>query len=141
VALTCVFFAPRLDLGPAQVAAFVPALGLAVVMRFSLEWALAMAAFWTTRITAINQSYFTAVLFLSGRLAPLELLPAPVQVLATVLPFRWMISFPIEVLLGKTAGMQIVWGLAAQLAWLAVGVAAGRLLWRAGLRQFSAVGS
>jgi ABC-type uncharacterized transport system permease subunit len=38
---------------------------------FLLDWTVALAAFWTTRVSAINQIHFMAVLFFSGQIAPL----------------------------------------------------------------------
>ena len=70
---------------------------LAFLLRFLLEWTLAQAAFWTTRVSAINQSYFVLILFLSGQMAPLEPVPAlRFQMIANILPFRWMLGFPVE---------------------------------------------
>ena len=63
-----------------------PALALAFAVRFLIEWTLALAAFWITRVMAVNQIYFVAMLFLSGQAAPLALLPAPVQALASCCP-------------------------------------------------------
>ena len=120
--------------------AFVPALVLAFIVRFLVEWTLAMAAFWTTRITAINQMFFVVMLFLSGQIAPLELMPRPVQVAATLLPFRWMVSFPVELLLGRLTPVETLTGFAAQLVWLAFSLVLLRLVWRAGVRRYSAVG-
>src|SRR5512135_2848072 len=37
--------------------AFIPAIFLAFLVRFLVEWSLAQAAFWTTRVSAINQVY------------------------------------------------------------------------------------
>ena len=74
--------------------AFIPALLLAFLVRFLLEWTLALAAFWTTRVSAINQIYFVLMLFLSGQIAPLTLFPHWIQIVAAILPFRWMIGFP-----------------------------------------------
>lgn len=120
--------------------AFVPALVLAFIVRFLVEWTMAMAAFWTTRITAINQMFFVVMLFLSGQIAPLELMPRPVQIAATLLPFRWMVSFPVELLLGRLTPVETLTGFAAQLAWLAFSLVLLRLVWRAGVRRYSAVG-
>jgi ABC-2 type transport system permease protein len=100
-----------------------------------------MSAFWTTRINAINQVYFVIFLFFSGRLAPLDLLPSFAQTLATLLPFRWMLSFPLELLLGLLSTQEILTGYAMQLGWTAVVVALMLLAWRSGVRQFSAVGT
>jgi ABC-2 type transport system permease protein len=139
--LMVLLFEPRFSARAASFVAFVPALGLAFALRFSLEWCLAMAAFWTTRVGALNQVYFMLLLFFSGRLAPLEMLPDSLQTLAGLLPFRWMLSFPLEVLLGKSSGIEVLRGYLAQTAWVAIGIASARLAWRAGVRQFSAVGS
>ena len=78
------------------VLAFIPALILAFLVRFLLEWTLALSAFWTTRVNAINQVYFTLMLFLAGQIAPLTLFPRWIQVIADILPFRWMLGFPVE---------------------------------------------
>jgi ABC-2 type transport system permease protein len=119
----------------------VPALFLAFAVRFLLEWTLAQSAFWTTRVSAINQIYFVLVLFLSGQIAPLTLFPVPVQFVAAVLPFRWMIGFPVELLLGRLTPLQALTGLGAQAIWLVIGYALFRLVWRAGVRVYSAVGA
>ena len=119
--------------------AFVPAVALAFLLRFFVEWTLALAAFWTTRVNALNQMYFVAMLFLSGQVAPLTLFPPAVQILAALLPFRWMISFPLELLLGNLTTQEMLIGFAAQAAWIAIGLVLLRLVWRAGVRVYSAV--
>ncbi|MGD0576338.1 MAG: ABC-2 family transporter protein [Anaerolineales bacterium] len=124
-----------------SLAAAVPALVLAFLIRFLVEWTLAQSAFWTTRVSAINQTYFVPLLFLSGQIAPLSLFPVPIQVLASVLPFRWMIGFPVELLTGQLSPLQGLIGLAAQAAWLALSIVLVRIVWRAGVRIYSAVGA
>ncbi len=120
---------------------FIPALLLAFLVRFLLEWTLALAAFWTTRVSAINQIYFVLMLFLSGQIAPLSLFPGWLQVAANILPFRWMIGFPVELVLGRLTLLQAVEGLAAQLAWVLVSLGLIRFIWRAAVRVYSAVGT
>lgn len=134
-------FHPEFTVTPGSALAFLPAFGMAYALRFALEWTLALAAFGTTRTAALNQVYFTAALFLTGRLSPLELMPGFVRTLASVLPFRWMLSFPLDVLLGNATGAALLHGYAIQAAWLGAALVASRLAWRAGVRQFSAVGS
>ena len=136
-----IVFRATLPLIPWAWAAFVPALLLAFIVRFLVEWTLAMVAFWTTRVSAINQMYYVAALFLSGQVAPLSLMPFPVQVVATLLPFRWIIGFPVELLLGRLTPGEALTGFAAQAVWLAIGLALLKIVWRAGVRQYSAVGS
>jgi ABC-2 type transport system permease protein len=134
-------FHPTFHLEPWALAVFVPAVLLAFVVRFLTEWTLALAAFWTTRVSAVNQVYFAASLFLSGQMAPLSLLPFPVRVVSAVLPFRWTIAFPVELFLGRLTPGQTLIGLGAQLVWLGLGLILLRALWRAGVRVYSAVGA
>lgn len=140
-ALLAVLFRPAFHIVPWAAVAFAPALLLAFAVRFMLEWTLALSAFWTTRVGAINQAYFVAALFLSGQMAPLSLLPRPLQVAAAILPFRWTTSFPVELLMGRLSFPQAATGLAVQAAWLAVCLLLLRVIWRAGVRVYSAVGA
>lgn len=140
-AVLAAFFHPTISTEPWAVALFFPALVLAFALRFTLEWTLALSAFWTTRVGAANQTYFTLMLFLSGQFAPLALLPQPVQVLAYILPFRWLVAFPIELVTGRLTLIEGLEGLGAQLAWLVAGYFLLRLVWRFGIRNYSAVGA
>lgn len=134
-------FHPMIAPQPWALAAAVPVLLLAFLLRFLLEWTLAQAAFWTTRTSAINQSYFVLILFLSGQIAPLELFPHPIQVLATILPFRWILGFPVELLLGRLTPIEALTGIGMQALWVVLAYGLMRFIWRAGVRLYSAVGA
>jgi ABC-2 type transport system permease protein len=140
-AVLALVFRPSFHVVPWALAAGAPALLLAFIVRFLMEWTLALAAFWTTRVSAINQTYFIAMLFLSGQMAPLSLLPPALQRVATYLPFRWTTSFPVELLLGRLDFAAALQGLGMQAAWGALCLFLLRLTWRAGVRIYSAVGA
>jgi ABC-2 type transport system permease protein len=139
--ILAVGFHPGLSTTTWSLVLAIPALLLAFLLRFILEWTLALASFWTTRVSAINQVYFILVLFFSGQLAPLVLYPHFVQVIATILPFRWMVSFPLELLLGQLSPQQALIGMVVQAGWLLLGIILLRIVWRAGVRVYSAVGA
>jgi ABC-2 type transport system permease protein len=134
-------FPPNFNLQPWALATAVPALILAFLVRFLLEWSLAMLAFWTTRISAINHTYYVIMLFMSGQFAPLSLLPAPLRGLANLLPFRWLIAFPVELISGHLSLRETLLGFAAQVIWLGLAFALLSLVWRVGVKRYSAVGS
>jgi ABC-2 type transport system permease protein len=119
----------------------IPAVILAGILRYVLQYSLAVIAFWTTRVEAINQLYFTMDAFLAGRIAPLGLLPGWIGVAAAFLPFRSMGSFPVELLLGRVPASQILPGFCMQIMWIAAALALFRVMWRAGIKQYSAVGA
>ncbi len=124
-----------------NVAAFAFALWGGFFVRFGILWLLGMITFWTTRVSAIFELYFTLELLLSGRLVPLSLMPGWVQQLANFLPFKWAFGFPIEVLIGQLTPSQILIGLGAQAFWSALGIALVSLFWRAAIKRYSAVGA
>ena len=136
-----VAFGATFHTAPWQVPAFVVALLLAMTLRFLAEWTLGAAAFWITRTGAFNQAYTVVMLFLSGFIAPLSLFPPAIQAVAAVLPFRWMVAFPVEVALGRVGPDQVLVGFAAQLAWIGALVVVMRVVWAAGTRRYSAVGA
>jgi viologen exporter family transport system permease protein len=109
-------------------------------VRFLWEWALALSAFWTTRISAVNRAYFVVLMFLSGRVAPVGLLPQVLQTVGDALPFRWMVAFPVELMIGRVTPRDAAVGLVAQLGWIAGGGVVLRLLWPRAVRRFASVG-
>ena len=77
---------------------------------------------------------------LSGYLVPLDLFPQAVQRIALVLPFRFLLSFPVELMLGKPTRLHALELLGAQWLYVAVALVATNLVWRAGLRRYAAYG-
>jgi ABC-2 type transport system permease protein len=132
---------PNITAGAGQLAIGGVALLLAAVLNYLWGYNIALLAFWTTRTDAISEFWFGGSLVFGGRLAPLALLPGILQVVAYVLPFRWIIWFPAEVLMGRIGTGDAAQGLIWQAAWIAAGVAFFRVMWRAGLKRYAAVGA
>jgi ABC-2 type transport system permease protein len=141
VLVLSLIFRPNFTITPQTFLAFIPALILAMALRFAIEWTFASTAFWITRVNAINQLYFVAFLFLSGFAVPLPLLPGPMQTLAQLMPFYRVLGFPVDLLLGHLTPQQILIGFGAQIAWLAIAVTLLNVTWSRGVRQYSAVGA
>ncbi|MFN8372270.1 MAG: ABC-2 family transporter protein [Anaerolineae bacterium] len=134
-------FPPTYNFQLWSVLAFVPVMIMAYLIRFLSHWIIGLVAFWTTRANSAFQILFVSEIFLTGRLAPLALLPVAIQVAASVLPFRWMISFPVELLLGKVTPDDALIGFGMQTIWLGIEVMLLMLVWRAGIKRYAAVGA
>ena len=139
--LLSVLFKPAFELRAASLALAAAALVVAYLIRFFIDWAFALSAFWTTRTAAINQIYFLLLLFCSGRLAPLELFPGWLERITWYLPFRWAVWFPVELALGRLSPELIAAGFRMQALWLALGLLLLGAVWRLGIRKYAAVGS
>lgn len=131
---------PELAVTPRQVLLFLLTLCLAWALRFLWGLWLALIAFWATRSDALLALQDSLVFLLSGVAAPITLLPPFLQTAARILPFRYMVGFPVEVLTQALPDSEILFGLGMQLGWLAMAAGLAWILWRSGLRRYTAVG-
>ncbi len=119
----------------------IPAMILGFIVGFLLSAAITSLAFWTTRVYSIHEFYFALSQLFSGQFVPLVLMPKIVQVVAEYLPYQLQIYFPIELILGKLSGAQIVQGYIVGLIWLVVSIVVFNWIWRNGVKRYSAVGA
>ena len=138
-AVLTLVFQPELDPSVAQVATFAIAIWGAYLIRSLLLWMLGMVTFWTTRVSAIFETYFAAELLLSGRLVPVSLMPESVQTLASFLPFESCFGFPITSLVGPITNDELVRGLVTQAVWIAFGTIGVALMWKRAVVRYTAV--
>jgi ABC-2 type transport system permease protein len=134
-------FKPALDPTWLEAGVFFVGIWGAYLIRTMSLSLLGMITFWTTRVSAIFEVYFAAELILSGRLVPMSLMPLWVQRVAGYLPFQWAFGYPIEALIGQLSTRQLFSGLGMQLLWILAGLLMVRLVWRLGIRRYSAVGN
>ena len=140
VALTLVFH-PSFDVSAVEGVVFFFAIWGAYLIRTMLLWVLGMVTFWTTRGSAIFETFIMAELLLSGRLVPLTLMPGWSQHVAAWLPFKWTFYFPIQALVGNLSAGSLVGGLGMQVLWTLIGLALLQTMWRFSVRHYSAVGN
>jgi viologen exporter family transport system permease protein len=140
VGLTLIFH-PTFDFTPLEIVVFFFAIWGAYLIRSLALWLLGMITFWTTRGSAIFETYMMIELLLSGRLVPLPLMPDWAQSLANWLPFKWTFYFPIEVLVGNLSNASLIGGLGMQALWTAIGGGAVFVCWRATSKHYTAVGN
>jgi viologen exporter family transport system permease protein len=136
-----VAFHPTLHPTALGIAVFAVAIWGAYLIRTMNLWLLGMVTFWTTRVSALFETYMVVELLLSGRLVPLRLMPGWAQALANFLPFKWTFGFPIEALVTRRSTGSLLFGLAMQAFWILVGLGLVLLVWRRAIRRYSAVGN
>jgi ABC-2 type transport system permease protein len=129
------------ELNPLSILCFVAAMALAWLLIFFSQFCIGLLSFWTSYTLAVGDLWFGIRMMLSGNLAPLDLFPAPIPQLSVYLPFRYTLSFPVEIILGQTGGEQLLLGFAIELFWLLVFIGLYRWMWLRGLRRYSAVGA
>jgi len=124
---------------PLRLLLLVPSLGLAWMISFAMLFGIGALAFFLTQTMAIANLYFALFSLFSGYLMPLDLL-GPVAGIARWLPFRFVLSAPVEIMTRTQHGESVAALLAVQAAWAAILLAGSLAIWRAGVRRFEAVG-
>ncbi len=76
----------------------------------------------------------------SGYLIPLELFPRWLAQAARFLPFRYMLAFPVEAIIGMTPRPAALLELGIQWTFVALLALGARAAWRQGLKRFAAYG-
>ena len=118
-----------------------PAMVIGFLVGFLLSGAITSLAFWTTRVYSIHEFYYAMKLLFSGLFVPLTLMPRIVQATAQYLPYQLQIYFPIQLILGNLSDAQILQGYGIGIFWLVVSITLFNLIWRNGIRRYSAVGA
>jgi viologen exporter family transport system permease protein len=119
---------------------FVTSLVGAWLLIFFTMVLMGALAFFVESALGIFELWLGVHAILSGYLVPLEALPHAARIAADILPFRFMLGFPVETLIGLLSRREALSALVAQWAYVAVFAAAALGVWRLGVRRFSAYG-
>ena len=131
---------PEIQFNFERTSLFTLSLVLAWALRFFWGYWIALLAFWATQANALLAVQDSLIFLLAGQVAPISLLPGLMEKFAVALPFRYMIGFPVEILTGQLSTPEIQLGFAIQIGWLVFTSILFALIWRSGLKQYSAVG-
>lgn len=116
------------------------ALVLGHLVSFTLVFMLSLFALFLEETRTIFELYYFPMLFLSGQLFPVNVLPEWATSLAKVLPFYYTSGVPTEILVGKLSPEHAGFVLLGQAGWVLVHLLLASVLWRFGLRYYTAVG-
>ncbi len=130
----------------AEQATRLPFVLVIAALFFLLQSLIAACCFWTERASALERLLYIPYLFLSGLVAPLESFPEPVRAWALRTPFPLMVAFPARLLSGDPFptgphALSIAGGFGAMALWIVLLVPLLVLVWRAGVRRYSAMGA
>jgi ABC-2 type transport system permease protein len=135
----CRDYFPGWPEGP-TLAAFAASLVMSFLLGFFLEATIGMIGFWFLEVGSLLFVYMLFSFFCSGHMFPLDMLPGVWGQIVDVLPLKYLAYFPAAVFLGKITGLELVRGLALQLAWVLFFAFTCRLAFQRGLRRYSAYG-
>lgn len=98
-----------------------------------------LALYWESSLAMFDLWLCLYTVF-SGYVMPLELFPDGVRTVVAYLPFRQMLAFPVENLLGLVDRKRALFELGLQWTWIGVFFVSALALWRGGMKRFGAFG-
>ena len=98
-----------------------------------------LSLFWESSI-AVFDLWLGFYTVFSGYVMPLELFPPSVRAVVGRMPFRQMLAFPVENMLGLLTRREALSDLLMQWGWVTFFLLATSVLWRVGMKRFGAFG-
>lgn len=114
---------------------------LGILLYFYLSFLLSLVAFWTPENPWPMRFLFAIFLeFFAGGLFPLDILPKTIFKVLNLLPFPYLLFFPLNVYLGKLTIVEVLLGLGIGLFWILISYQAIRFVFQKGVKSYVAWG-
>ena len=126
---------------PATYLIFLAIIILAVLLYFFISFSLSIAAFWTEEVWATRWLFGIVFLeFFAGALFPIDVLPAALQRIIYLIPFPYLVFFPLKIWLEQVSLASAIQATFICLAWLLFFYWLASFLWRKGAKNYGAYG-
>lgn len=112
----------------------------ALFLSFMFKMIVGILSFWMTETRGAFEAVEVTLMIFSGVLMPIAFLPQWLERLAYLLPFSYMIYFPIIAFEGKLTSSALLHVLGTQMIWLTLFYFFYRRLWQAGVKKYTGVG-
>lgn len=125
---------------PATVGMCLLSVAAANLMHLLIYWPVESVAFWQDSVWSLTVMTRFILSLLGGLMLPLSLFPEPMQRVFAVLPFQYLYTFPVRVMMGRVSPAEWVIGFSSCLAWSGVFGLIAFVVWRRGMKQYTGVG-
>lgn len=111
-----------------------------IILYFLFSTLLGFLAFWTPDIWAPRFLSFVLMEFFAGTLFPLDILPSGLFMISRLLPFGYLVFFPVRLFLGQAHVSEVLSGFLISITWILVLYSINRVVWKKGLQTYTAEG-
>lgn len=132
------FWGVPLEFG--RVLAFLTTLVLATVLNYLIFYCFSAMSFWIVEVGFLFEGIRIVTILLSGGIFPLEVFGDRFVAAMNLLPFKYTVNYPINVLNGKLSPLETLQGMLIQCLWIGLCFGLANLLWRKGGQRYVAVG-
>lgn len=116
------------------------AIVFANILHYLLFSIFSLLAFWLDQTWGFRFVMRVIMEIATGAIIPLNLIPGLFGQIFQVLPFQFLAFFPMQIYLGKISLPTILSGILQEIFWLGILIGLAVLIWKRGLKHYSAVG-
>lgn len=113
---------------------------LATLIYFALASSLELVSFWADNVWSLLVILRFIVAFLGGAFIPISFFPEFYQEYLMLMPFYYLISFPVKCLFGQIEIMQFWQGIGIMLLWYLFFQTLSLMIFKRGSHQYTGVG-
>lgn len=110
------------------------------VLTFLVEYAVGVLSFWFTQVHSLGVLLWTSISFFSGALIPLWFFPPSIEMIANVLPFKFMRFVPAAIFAGTYTPNECISLILQQGAWIVAIYVIGHIAYDKGIRKLTIMG-
>lgn len=125
---------------PVLLLMLISAVIIASLIYFEINILLSFIGFWSKETWAPRFIFSILISFLAGIYFPLDILPSPLYQFLRLLPFTYLVFFPLKLYLGQISSQFILQGFSVNLFWVLVLWLSVRSVWKKGLKVYTAEG-
>lgn len=117
---------------------------IAVILGFLINFLLGniftLLSFYNKNMEGMRTFYYNIAAFFSGEYVPFVVLPLAALFTVQILPFRYTLSFPIEILLGRITNYDIGFGFVVGVSWLIILYIIYSIFFKISIKKYAAEG-
>jgi len=131
----------KLDFRQLNFSLFLAGLALAFLINFFLKLVLGLLTFWFLEAGWIFFTFEVLTSFFSGEAVPLDLFPQSLNLVNNLLPFKYLLYFPLSLLLGRVgSGQELLLNFSLAVFWTIAAYGLYRLVLKKGIKNYCAFG-
>ncbi len=111
-----------------------------MIIYFQMSYLLGVLGFWTAQSWGPRFCFEVVLEFCGGAYFPIDLLPDTLQKIVSLLPFPYLVFYPLKIYLERGSFNVIGHCLLMQIIWIGILSLMIHTFWKAGLRKYAAEG-
>lgn len=112
---------------------------MGIIINSLIGYNFALTALWVEHVDILFVFKSMLITFVSGVLIPINFFPMFLRDILNLLPFKYLIAFPIDIYLKNVKGIKIIHGIGMQLLWIFFLLLISRFMWKKGIKQYNSV--